>query len=663
MEKKIVLLISAMAVFMLLSIPSYSQTGYSWDFNEGSGNSVKDSTGKYAVTWTVDVMDESISPSGKAGDRSVFPYGGLKVDDSNTPAFASLISGPLTVEAWVYPRALTGWTDLMRIGNSIKAGFSEDKLVFTLLGVVDITADGVAVPVDDQWHQIAYVWTPGTGVDFYLDGELAQTVEDTNAPRAFDRDAMSIGADYAGASNFSGLIDRFRVHNAVLSKSQLDLDAKNPKAILDKTVVAYNFDETAAPFASSTKLIRPALKSPMIAFSPDNPKGAQNDYSLSFTGSGIASYDDNENLFFDFVNEPFTFQTWMKFRPEEQIAERPIFFAYGVGGQGGYSFSFRPATPPSSAAGASGKAGDSAVNPGGGLLGDDTDPSALNVIDGPLTAEAWVNPKALTGDTDIFRIGNSIKLGFSSAQLVWTFLGVEDVFSGVNINTGSWQHIAAVWEPGVKVTFYVDGKEAAAIDTGNYPREFASPNRLSIGAAEDATSKFNGAIDRFRVHKALLTAAQLDSTAATVKATLSSTIAAFNFDEAEAPYQNSVNAKLPVNNQFNKLTVTTYGIVDAHSNAKLSSDGKWHHVAAVLDLDKGEFRFYVDAKLADTYPYTNGVNPAPSGSAIFYLGCESGGGLPYVGLLDRIRIVRGILTPDKFDYFAPVSALSEWSLY
>ena len=652
------------AVLALLTVPAYCQTTYSWDFNEGSGITAKDSTGKYSVTWdTFDRMDESQSPSGKAGDRSYFPAGGLKVDDSKSPAFAALKSSPLTVEVWVNPRALTGWTDLMRIGNSIKAGFAEDKPVFTLLGIVDITADGVSVPVDNNWHHLAYVWTPGTGVDFYLDGELLQTVADASAARDFDRDAMSIGSDYSMGSKYDGLIDRLRVHSSVLTASQLDKDAKNPKAVLDKTVVAYNFDETTPPYKNSTTLDRPAVKIPTVSFTSDNPKGAANDYSLAFSGSGLASYDDNTNLFFDFLDEPFTFQVWMKFRPEEQISERPIFFAYGVGGQGGYSFSFRPAVPPSSVAGASGKTGDLAVNPGGGLLGDDTDPSVLNVIDGPLTLEAWVNPKTLTGDTDICRIGNSIKLGFTGAQLVWTFLGVEDVLSGVSLSTGSWQHVAAVWEPGSKVTFYVDGKEAAVIETGNYPRDFASPNRLSIGAAEDATSKFLGAIDRFRVHSALLTPAQLDSSAATVKATLSSTIAAFNFDEVEAPYQNSINAKLPVNNQFNKLTVTTYGIVDAHSNAKLSSDGKWHHVAAVLDLDKAEFRFYVDAKLADTYPYTQGVNPAPSGSAILYLGCESGGGLPYVGLLDRVRIVRGVLAPDKLDYFTPVSALSEWSLY
>jgi len=48
-----------------------------------------------------------------------------------------------------------------------------------------------------------------------------------------------------------------------------------------------------------------------------------------------------------------------------------------------------------------------------------------------------------------------------------------------------------------------------------------------------------GIIDRFRIHQATLTAAQLDSVANTPKATLSSTLVAYSFNESAPPYANA----------------------------------------------------------------------------------------------------------------------------
>ncbi len=46
----------------------------------------------------------------------------------------------------------------------------------------------------------------------------------------------------------------------------------------------------------------------------------------------------------------------------------------------------------------------------------------------------------------------------------------------------------------------------------------------------------------------------------------------------------------------------------------------------------------------------------------FLIGHEQGGGLPYKGWMDRIKITRGALTETGLDYFEPV-AVDQWSLF
>jgi hypothetical protein len=241
-------------------------------------------------------------------------------------------------------------------------------------------------------------------------------------------------------------------------------------------------------------------------------------------------------------------------------------------------------------------------------------------------------------------------------------LGIVDVNTTFDVpSDGAWHHVAYAWNPGVGVTFYLDGQEAEFVEATGMPREFTEDG-MSVGADHGGNYTLTGLMDRFRVHNALLTAAQLDANATSPKAASANTIVDFGFDGA-APYSDSASG-IPARftSDKNMLTVTTFGIVDAHSNAVIPEDGKWHHVAAVFDYDAMEFRFYVDGQLSDTMEYLQGVNPAPLNLAYLYFGCEANGGAPYVGLLDRVRIFRGAMAQDELDYFEPVQ-VSEWSLY
>ena len=103
------------------------------------------------------------------------------------------------------------------------------------------------------------------------------------------------------------------------------------------------------------------------------------------------------------------------------------------------------------------------------------------------------------------------------------------------------------------------------------------------------------------------------------------------------------------------IALTTYGIVDMTSHAKIVDDGLWHHFA-VVHQDGVEVRFYIDGIVADTVAYTNGVKVAGP-QAYFDGGMEVwdwpdyGSGVnTFVGKMDRMSLSRGILAANDLDW-------------
>lgn len=668
-------MIGGIAVAALVIGPwGYTQEAgdvYMWEFNEGSGTTVTDNSGQFTASVGLPLdpaqVPESLadSPSGAAGDRAVRVNGGLTVDDSDSPVLA-IESGPITMETWIKLEGLNQYNGVLSYGASYKMGINNGVFVWTFYGIEDVNS-GIAIEPDNAWHHIAMAWEPGVGVHFYLDGESMGLVETANAGRALQNHLLDIGSETAGANPLPGLLDRVRIHNAVLTADQLDSDAAHPKAPLADTIVAYDFNEEQLPYANGAGAVRPAVSTAERAsadtrpdFVLDSPTGAANDYSLYFDGNDRVIFVDEQDIM-QFIDESFSFEAWLKI-DGTQPNDRAILFAYGVGGQNGYSFSFRdngpkPAADPDSP---SGQAGDYSVKVNRGLTTDDSDNPVLAIQEGPMTLEAWIKLERLNQFNDILSYGDTYKIGINNGQFVYTFRTIEDVNSNVAITADNqWHHIAMAWEPGAGVTFYLDGVQAAYVETGSAHRELQS-NILYIGTGAGG-SALPGWIDRVRIHNAVLSADQLDSDPAHPKAPLASTVVAYNFDEGRLPYQNQTGTLRPADNQQGRftLTVTTYGILDAHSNAEIPDDGQWHHVAAVHDVFT-ELRFYIDGQLKETRPYEGGVQFAEVYE--FLIGHERNGGLPYKGSMDRIKITRAALTETGLDYFPPVS-VEEWSLF
>ncbi len=85
-----------------------------------------------------------------------------------------------------------------------------------------------------------------------------------------------------------------------------------------------------------------------------------------------------------------------------------------------------------------------------------------------------------------------------------------------------------------------------------------------------------------------------------------------------------------------------------------ADDGKWHHVAVVVDGAAQAMTFYFDYSLDQT---KSGTLPAVGSGYSFFFGAkENGGGQWFDGWIDDIRVTRRTLTPSEFLTTHPVGA-------
>jgi hypothetical protein len=429
-----------------------------FEFNEGSGTNITDLASKLEGVLGAQLdpaADPSVvtnSPSGTAGDWAVsLNYGNdssqgfLLVDDSNGPILA-LATNAFTMEAWINidPTDIRLDEGIGAYGGSYKLGLDNGELVFTLYGVVEIPS-GLIVP-PGSWHHVAAVWQPGVGVTFYLDGGAATPLTETHAIPGFANNVLTIGADDVFGNAAQGLIDRFRIHNAVLTAGQLDSVAGTPKAPLASTLVAYNFNESAPPFKSAASASRPAIPSNEYlqltgspTFTTDTPSGKPGDYALNFA-SGQSAYVPDPNKVLALVPSApsFTIQSWVKF--DAQPGPRSVLF-YNTGPGGSFSFSV-------------------------------TYPDRHVVVS---------------------------TLGI-----------VDQVSNAAIPDDGGWHHIAAVYESGKDFLFYVDGALSDTIPYTNGVLFTLTNTACIIGSEPGGDLQYVGSMDRLKVAAGVLTPDQLD---------------------------------------------------------------------------------------------------------------------------------------------------------
>lgn len=212
----------------------------------------------------------------------------------------------------------------------------------------------------------------------------------------------------------------------------------------------------------------------------------------------------------------------------------------------------------------SGAAGDTSIQfKGTSSLGVDDAAEVLNIIEGPITIETWVMIDDYADFwTGLVSWGFTYKLGLSNdGQFIFTFFGIVDIFSGYDltpfIGDGQWHHLAAVWESGLGVTFFVDGEDVGIIAETGSPRAPQGFN-FTVGGENNGTVPFIGKMDRVRIHNAAVLEG-LDSVADAPKPPLDTTIVHYDFDEAGPPFASSGSAVLDLDYQNAVLPASSAG--------------------------------------------------------------------------------------------------------
>ena len=328
-----------------------------YEFPEGPGNlTTASSVGNVSAVLGTEYdpahhpSTSADSPSGIAGDNAVV-FDGTGYLRGWTEQLYDLTQ-PFTMETWVYidPDSTKGYEGFATYGQTLKIGCTSDHyFVFTMSGVEDVKS---SIPVDpiNGWQHLAAAWTPGVGVTFYFNGMEWETIETTNMPRAAAKEVINGGEVYritvgaeAGGNPTQGMLDRVRVHQAVLTADQLDSDPANPKPVRADTLFAFDFNkETEMPYTSTTTPVivlnedpaEGATEAANVQWSEDSPVGKEGDYSLSFNGSAQATMPV-DYLQFNQNDPSFTIEAWVKGAPQTY---REIIFSNN--GQGAcFSFS------------------------------------------------------------------------------------------------------------------------------------------------------------------------------------------------------------------------------------------------------------------------------------------------------------------------------------
>ena len=224
-------LLTAAAVSMTATV-SAATALVDFAFDEGSGIKVTDSINSLVgvpgnpanpPTFVTD------SPSGKAGDAAIHFETGqyLTVDDPDTRVQFDKNNPSFTLQAWVKfegnPAGRMVFFYSGGPGGAVSFSVNTDRTVFvTTLAIADVPSQA-AIPDDGAWHHIAVVHENGKELRFYVDGVLGDTKEYTGGV-FFSRTQklFSIGAEWNGALQYTGSVDRLKISSGILSPAQLD---------------------------------------------------------------------------------------------------------------------------------------------------------------------------------------------------------------------------------------------------------------------------------------------------------------------------------------------------------------------------------------------------------------------------------------------------------
>ena len=194
--------------------------GY-WQFNEGSGTSVQDSS-SYAKTISSTVAwAEGYDGSGISFDGD--DYITVGTDEQYN------ITGAISLSMWIYVPEYTSGRVVCKQGSKGKRGWSLNieetgKASFQIakdkdnLYLVDSVSD---VPLN-QWVHIAGVYIPGKSCSIYINGKLDNQRTDSVPSSQYNNSlALTLGARPSKECYFKGIADEICIYNRPLTQEEI----------------------------------------------------------------------------------------------------------------------------------------------------------------------------------------------------------------------------------------------------------------------------------------------------------------------------------------------------------------------------------------------------------------------------------------------------------
>lgn len=255
-----------------------------WKFDDGSGNTVFDSSG-YGKNGTIH-GEPTWRPSGGR------IYGALEFDGTDDYVATDFVldpsRGPFSAFVWIKD----GVAGRTVISQTKGTGYGQKWLCtsptqgqlmtpLTPRGRFATPLTSQTVITDNRWHHIGLVWD-GLDMRLYVDGEEAAKYTGIMSGLRASNGGLYFGAgETLSKSDFwSGLIDDVRIYDQALNPSQVEdlaFQSKNPVSVL---VLAPKTMYAQAPATVSVTAVATTYRSPAVApvsiwFAPDTPASLQ----------------------------------------------------------------------------------------------------------------------------------------------------------------------------------------------------------------------------------------------------------------------------------------------------------------------------------------------------------------------------------------------------
>ena len=503
-----------------------------WGFNEGSGSTTADASGKghtgtlSNATWTA---------GGKFGAALSFDGSSSWVTVADAPDLD--LSDGMTLEAWVRPSALgTSWRTVLFKERSGGVVYSLYANQYSGLPVGQVyiggeqNATGTAQLPLDTWTHVAVTFD-GTSLRLYVDGTLTNTTAISGAMSGSDG-PLRIGGNAIWNEWFDGLIDELRIYDRALSPTEIQTDMQTPVA--DTSPPSVPGGLIAATSGSTVNLSWTAssdnvgvsryhlYRSPSAGFTPSPANRIAQPTGTNYTDPSLAAGSYYYRVAAEDAAGNLSAPSNEANATVSAQAPGGLVAAYGFGeGSGGVVADSSGNGNTGTIAGASwtsaGRYGSALSFNGVDNWVTIPDSSSLHLA-GALTMEAWVKPSTLTGSWRTVllkeRPGDLCYALYANADTqgpsAHVFInGAEaSARSTSTLPTNTWTYLAASYD-GTTIRLYVDGTltlsqtASGPISTSNDP--------LRIGGNAIWGEWFNGLIDEVRLYNGALNQTEIQT--------------------------------------------------------------------------------------------------------------------------------------------------------